>query len=210
MCPRCIHHHTRIAVTASNLDELRRRLTSVKEIVGDLRPVPTSSSSVAFTFTGQGTYYEGISSHPFHHFPFYRQETEKTTPSTLETPTTTLVVEIALSRFWGFMSVVPSAVLGHSLGEYAVLVAAAGSHVMLSVRAGIDTINSAMRSDSSAQFELSCVNGLKDNVVSGERADMDRVKSRLESISLKCMVLDIPYAFHAAQLDFAAVLQTAR
>ncbi|TEA15183.1 Non-reducing polyketide synthase nscA [Colletotrichum sidae] len=136
--------------------------------------------------------------------------TEKTTPSTLETPTTTLVVEIALSRFWEFMSVVPSAVIGHSLGEYAVLVAAAGSHVMLSVRAGIDTINSAMSGDSSAQFELSCVNGPKDNVVSGERADMDRVKSRLESISLKCMVLDIPYAFHAAQLDFTSVLQAAR
>ncbi|TDZ24896.1 Non-reducing polyketide synthase nscA [Colletotrichum orbiculare MAFF 240422] len=81
---------------------------------------------------------------------------------------------------------------------------------MLSVRAGIDTINSAMSGDSSAQFELSCVNGPKDNVVSGERADMDRVKSRLESISLKCMVLDLPYAFHAAQLDFAAVLQAAR
>ncbi|TDZ58514.1 Non-reducing polyketide synthase nscA [Colletotrichum trifolii] len=81
---------------------------------------------------------------------------------------------------------------------------------MLSVRAGIETINSAMSGDSSARFELSCVNGPKGNVVSGERADMDRVKSRLESISLKCMVLDIPYAFHAAQLDFAAVLQAAR
>lgn len=256
LCARRIHHHTRIAVSASSVDDLHRLLTSARETVGDLRPAPTTPPSVAFAFTGQGAYYEGISAQLFQHFPFYREEIlqldelvrrlgfppvvphiaggeknsagQASNPSTLETQLSTLVVEIALSRFWEFMGVVPSAVIGHSLGEYAAFVAAgvlsaadaiflvgrraqlvektcaSGSHVMLSVRGSIEDIKDSLRQageNGAYQFEVSCVNGPRDTVISGKRADIDHARTSLESQGLKCLLLDVPYAFHTAQLD---------
>ncbi|KZF25341.1 beta-ketoacyl synthase domain-containing protein [Xylona heveae TC161] len=145
-CARRIHHNFRVATAVSNTDQLRRFLENAVESVSDLRPVPLDAPSVAFTFTGQGAFYEGIGAQLFEQFPYYRtqilqldqlvqrfgyqsiipviNEIDGSTFSPLMTQLSILVVEIALSRLWTFLGIQPNAVIGHSLGEYSALVAA--------------------------------------------------------------------------------------
>ncbi len=135
-----------------------------------------------------------------------------------------LVIEIALANLWADLGVTPHAVVGHSLGEYAALVTAGvisaadaialvgkralliqercqiGAKVMLSVRASVDTIAQACRG-SPADYEISCINEKAATVVSVDRQHLEKLRSQLEEAGLKCLELDIPFAFHSSQMD---------
>lgn len=243
-CARRIHHHMRIATSVTNTTQLRKFLELSVENAGNFRPVPATAPAVAFAFTGQGAFYEGTGSQLFRNFPFYRKEVQQldrivqrfgfpsVAPaiegaiegdvSPLVTHLTILVLEIALVRLWELLGIRPNVVIGHSLGEYAAMVAAGvvsaadaiflvgkraelilascklRSHVMLSVRASVAVIKEFLRDHS---YEVSCVNGQADTVVSCVREEMDSIRTALESNGLKCLELDIPFAFHSAQLD---------
>ncbi|KAI4146620.1 MAG: hypothetical protein L6R39_003393 [Caloplaca ligustica] len=130
--------------------------------------------------------------------------------------------EIALAKFWATLGIKPSVVVGHSLGEYAALHVAGvlsasdtvflvgsrarllektckpGSHVMMSVRGSVSEIQD---SASPKDYEIACINGPKDTVLSGTREQMNSVAESLQADGLKSMKLDIPYAFHSAQVD---------
>lgn len=133
-----------------------------------------------------------------------------------------VVIQIALVSFWKLLGVTPSLVIGHSLGEYAALVTAGvvsaadalflvgkraelvtkscstGTHVMLSVRAGLDEIKDKA---GSAGFEVSCYNGPEDIVVGGAQSDIEQIQRKLESQGVRCVKLDLPFAFHTAQME---------
>ncbi|KAJ5834965.1 hypothetical protein N7447_000991 [Penicillium robsamsonii] len=240
-CARRIQHNFRVATAASSPDQLRRFLEKSLETVSTLRPVPLDAPSVAFTFTGQGAFYEGISAQLFEQFPYYRTQVVQLDdivqrfgyPSiipvitgSVETPGVSpfvLVVEIALARFWAFLGIHPTAVVGHSLGEYSALVVAevisaadaillvgqrafytmaecqAGTHLMLSVLASIEDIQLAV--EHVGKYEVSCHNGRNDTVISGTRDDIVEIRGTLEAHGLKCTPLDLPFAFHTKQME---------
>ena len=150
----------------------------------------------------------------------------ETTSSPLVTQLAIVVLEIALVRVWELLGVTPDVVIGHSLGEYAALVAAGilsaadalylvgkraelllrkcepGTHAMLSVRASASLIAELARGRPlESQYEVSCINGRNDTVVSGLRAVIATLRDTLENGGLKCRILDVPFAFHSAQLD---------
>ncbi|RYP11698.1 hypothetical protein DL767_011019 [Monosporascus sp. MG133] len=138
-----------------------------------------------------------------------------------------VVLQIALAKYWGLLGITPGVVIGHSLGEYAALVTAGvlsvadalflvgkraqlmlaacepGSHAMLSVRgASTDRIAELCRTtERKYRYEVSCLNGRTDIVVSGPRSDMIALCDMLKNAGLKCVLLDVPFAFHSAQLD---------
>ncbi|PTB64863.1 polyketide synthase [Trichoderma citrinoviride] len=138
-----------------------------------------------------------------------------------------VVMQIALVQYWGLLGIKPDVVIGHSLGEYAAFVAAGvlsvadaiylvgrraklmlaacepGSHGMLSVRgASVDRIAELCKeSGKDYRYEVSCINGVTDIVVSGLRADIVALQDMLQGDGLKCVLLDIPFAFHSAQLE---------
>jgi len=139
-----------------------------------------------------------------------------------------VVLQVALARYWGLLGIIPSAVIGHSLGEYAAMVIAdvlsvadalflvgkraqlmmaactQGSHTMMSVRgASADRVAELCQaSGREYYYEVSCLNGRNDTVFSGPQADINALRDMLQSVfGLKCAVLDIPFAFHSAQLD---------
>ncbi|KAL8637986.1 MAG: hypothetical protein Q9228_004818 [Teloschistes exilis] len=245
LCARRTHHNNRVTTSVSTVDQLRKFLESSLETWSSIRPVPVEPPSVVFTFTGQGAFYNGLGAQLFQDFPYYRSQVEQLdhlsrqfgfpsvipaldgdleeTPSPLVTQLTIVIVEIALARFWMNLGIMPSAVIGHSLGEYSAMVVAAvlsaadaiylagkraeqtlaccelGSHVMLSVRASVDDIRK--HSDGNEAFEVSCINGPSDTVISGVKADIEATHKALERNTIKCTKLDIPFAFHTAQMD---------
>ncbi|KAJ5737573.1 polyketide synthase [Penicillium malachiteum] len=149
-CVRRIHHHTRVTMTVSTLNELEASMEDIisSQMINTIRPVSISSSAVPFTFTGQGASYPGMGSQLYENLPLYRNEVSEldrlvqsfnfssVLPYILDTndkndifsPMTTqlaiLVTEIALTRLWAYLGISPSVVIGHSLGEYAAFVAA--------------------------------------------------------------------------------------
>ena len=241
---RRMHHSSRVAVSASSISQLRKALESILPTIGEIRPVSVVAPSVAFAFTGQGSFYLGIGATLFKSFPYYRQQiahldhlvqvfgfpsvipliegTAQDGVSPLTTQLTIVVSQIALAEFWSFLGVKPSAVIGHSLGEYAALVVAGvisaadaillagkraelvvskceeGSQVMLAVRARVDKIKSIA---TDGKYHVSCMNGTDDTVLGGSREDIQDTRKALERENVKCTLLDVPFAFHTSQMD---------
>ncbi|KAI1421559.1 putative polyketide synthase [Xylaria sp. FL1777] len=130
--------------------------------------------------------------------------------------------EIALAKLWESLGVKPTVVVGHSLGEYAALHVAGvlsasdaiylvgqramlleerckvGSHKMVAVRGSLAQIQETA---GSLPYEIACINGPKDVVLSGPVSDIFAVIPVLEAAGLKCSTLDVAYAFHSAQTD---------
>lgn len=131
-------------------------------------------------------------------------------------------IEIALAHYWSSLGVTPEVVIGHSLGEYAAMQVAgvisandaifmvghrakmlmqsceAGSHCMVAVRASLDAIAELT---AGLTYTVACVNGPSDTVVSGKKAQMDNVTAKLEAADIRCIKLDVAYAFHSDQMD---------
>ncbi|GKT49751.1 non-reducing polyketide synthase nscA [Colletotrichum spaethianum] len=242
---RRMHHSSRIAVSASSVSQLRNALASALPTIREVRPVPAIAPAVTFAFTGQGSFYLETGAVLFKSFPYYRQQIEyldhlvqifgfpsiipliegstvDESVSPLTTALTIVVTQIALAEFWSLLGVKPSAVIGHSLGEYAALVVAGvisaadaillvgkradlvvskceeGSHVMLAVRASVDKIKSIA---TDGKYQVSCMNGTDDTVLGGSREDIEVTRKSLESEGVKCTLLDVPFAFHTSQMD---------
>lgn len=130
--------------------------------------------------------------------------------------------EIALAKYWGSLGVKPDVVVGHSLGEYAALHVAGvlsasdtiflvgqraklleqkckvGSHKMVAVRASVSQVQ---ESAGDKPYEIACINGPRDTVLSGPVSDMDALIPILEADGCKCYSLDVAFAFHSGQTD---------
>lgn len=145
-------------------------------------------------------------------------------------------VQMALCNLWRRWGVQPTLAVGHSLGEYAALYAAEvltasdtiyllgerstllsecctrGSHCMLAVKAPVDIVKSHL---GELQCDIACMNSPTSTVVGGTRADIFGLAASLDSAGLESSMLDIPYAFHSAQVDpilerFASAAENAR
>ncbi|KAL3457362.1 hypothetical protein BJX64DRAFT_295952 [Aspergillus heterothallicus] len=246
-CARRMQHNFRVATTVSSIEALQKFLrgASEKDALAGARPVPSDAPPICFTFTGQGAYYKGIARDLFVAIPSFHEEVLQLdhivrrlglpsvlsvidgsvdeNPSAVVTQLGVVVVEIALARLWILlMGVQPSAVIGHSLGEYAALVIAGvlstadalflvgrraqlvekscvpGSHAMLSVRAPLAEVTQLL---GDTKYEISCQNTINDTVIGGPKDDIDAARQKLESSSVKCATVDVPYAFHTAQMD---------
>lgn len=246
-CNRRMHHPLRAATAVSSIAQLRKFLQPIVEKDIEVRPVPLDPPAVVFTFTGQGTFYKGMGRELFQDLPYFRSQVlqldhlvqrlgfhsvlpvidgsanDDSTQSPVISQLSIVLIEIALTQFWAVLGIHPDAVIGHSLGEYAALVAAGvmsasdcfflvgkraeylshscekGSHVMLSVRTSVEEVERIV--GNSANYEVSCFNGHEDIVVSGARKHIDAIRKVLETKTIKCLELNIPYAFHTAQIE---------
>ncbi|WAO85142.1 Polyketide synthase [Fusarium falciforme] len=131
-------------------------------------------------------------------------------------------VQMALSRLWMSWGVKPSLVIGHSLGEYAALFAAnvlsasdtiflvgtrarlltrhckSGTHSMLAVKASVDVIR-PLTEDFKA--EIACLNQPTGVVVSAEVEEISQLTQVFKTNGLPTTQLDVPFAFHSAQVE---------
>ena len=134
----------------------------------------------------------------------------------------TVCLEMALARLWASWGIVPHSVVGHSLGEYAALNVAGvlsdsdciylvgkraqllqekcnrGTHSMLAVRVSTSTIKRML---AGKKYEIACINGPEDVVLSGRSDDIQEIQKILANQHLKTNMLKVPYAFHSSQVD---------
>ena len=242
---RRMHFPHRVLIRGSSLDEVRSNLQiAIDEKRGMTRS--KSSPKIVFTFTGQGSQYPGMGRELLENFSTFRSDIDHFdriaqsqgfpsiksvfvateghiddfSPIVIQIATTCL--EIALSRLWASWGVMPHAVVGHSLGEYAALNAAGvlsesdaiylvgrraqllqeqcsrATHAMLAVKSPLKAIESLLTDN---EYEIACINGPGDTVLAGKSADMKDAQKVLASNHVKATMLKVPYAFHSTQVD---------
>ncbi|KAI0164431.1 polyketide synthase [Hypoxylon sp. FL1284] len=243
---RRIQHYWRMNVTAGSLveaqDALKERLKS------SFVPVSTDQPKVAFLFTGQGSHYAGLGRDLYAHFSTFRQaineynqlalihgfasflplidgsepEVQKLSPVVVQLGLASF--EMALAKLWISWGIQPSAVLGHSLGEYAALHVAgvlsasdtiylvgaraqlliekctAGTHAMLAVHGSVETVADAL-GERASSTNIACINGPRETVLSGSSTEIADIAEKLGSLGFKSTQLKVPFAFHSAQVD---------
>ena len=133
-------------------------------------------------------------------------------------------VQMALCRLWADWGIKPDVVIGHSLGEYAALYASGvispsdalylvgvratilqrkctmKTHSMLATHATEEKAKATL-GNSFESLEVACVNGPEDIVLSGPVESIQDAHEKLKSSGIKCSVLNVPFAFHSAQVE---------
>ncbi|KAI3394864.1 hypothetical protein diail_2151 [Diaporthe ilicicola] len=146
-------------------------------------------------------------------------------PSPLESQLCLALLEVAMARLWKSWGVEPSLVIGHSLGEYAALYAAGvisaadlvflvakratlmqemcsrGTHKMLSLRMSAEDVATGLEASGLQSLEITCVNGPTATVVAGLEEELQSFMKQQQAAGVTAVFLDVPYAFHSAQLD---------
>ena len=243
---RRIHHQHRIMVTGGSISEIQTSLQKAL-INRDGAKRPPSVPKIVFAFSGQGSQYAGMgrtlynSSRIFRSLlqkldqlaqsffslsfmPYFLDDCSNPTQkySPVQTQLATVAMQIALSRLWTSWGVVPSAVVGHSLGELSALNAAGvltdaetifvvgrraqllqercaeGTHVMLAIKASMKTIEPIL---AGMDYEVCCINSPNEVVLGGPKDHVTIVQERLKANRLPATFIDVPYAFHTSQVD---------
>jgi acyl transferase domain-containing protein/acyl-CoA synthetase (AMP-forming)/AMP-acid ligase II/NAD(P)-dependent dehydrogenase (short-subunit alcohol dehydrogenase family)/acyl carrier protein/SAM-dependent methyltransferase len=131
-------------------------------------------------------------------------------------------LEFALTELWRSWGVVPSAVIGHSVGEYAAAVAAgvmtledaAGliaergrllqelpeGGIMVAIAASEVEVATAIAPYAS-ELSIAAVNGAANIVISGRRAVAETVSAAFERRGVRCKALHVSHAFHSPLVE---------
>ena len=150
----------------------------------------------------------------------------KSEPSTVVSQLAIVCLEMALARLWISWGITPESVVGHSIGEYAALNVAgvlsdsdtiylAGkraqllhdhcppkTHTMLAVKTKLKPgSNSITKILEGKVYEIACINSPEQFVISGSNSEIRGAQQRLTDSNIKTTLLDVPYAFHSAQVE---------
>ncbi|KAM0813241.1 putative Polyketide synthase [Seiridium cardinale] len=239
------HHMHRASVVGSSIEDIKRKL-KVAIDNGDGVNRPKSKPKVLFAFTGQGSQYIGMGRKLYEAYPKFRSDLQhfdqlarsqgfpsfahiyETTQGSIEdslpivSQLATTCLEMALHGLLISFGIKPTAVIGHSLGEYAALYAAGvvsasdtiylvgkraellqercqrGTHAMLATRASASDL---MKLLPETKCEVACVNGPHDTVLSGSVKDITEAQRIVAANGIKGTLLKLPFAFHSAQVQ---------
>jgi acyl transferase domain-containing protein len=240
------HHVFRRAYSSKSMPDLISMLED-DEAAG-ISPTRVSRPKASFVFTGQGSHYSGMGKQLFETNRLCRQwfiecnsictqqgfppflglitgdlRVEDTSPS--QTQLAIVSFELVMLKLWNSWGLEPDIVLGHSLGEYAALVASgvlsaydmlylvgsraqlmeqnctSGTHAMLDVKLSADEIVNVLNRSRLDTCEVTCINGPQSTVVSGNKDETTTLQNSFASEGVKALTLHVPFAFHSGQMD---------
>lgn len=239
---RRIQHNYRVAICVDDISKVKTALQAqLKDTYSPIAMVPTKT---AFTFTGQGSQYTALGKKLYEDLPSFKADIEQldnlarlhklpsfiplldgTDVATLSPVVVQLgmaCIQVALARMWASWGVKPTAVIGHSLGEYAALHVAgvlsasdmvllvgrraqlleqectANTHGMLAVKGSVDAIKEAL---GDKMTEIACMNGPEETVLCGTVDLVASTNELLAGKGFKATKLNVPFAFHSAQVE---------
>lgn len=248
---RRMHHNYRTIVSGSTIDSIVTALKTrlVQSESTQPKPVPVHAPKIVFTFTGQGGIYKTMGKSLFdcnrrfresvirfshlaqvQGFPSFIGMIDGTRVGSAEEASPVVqqlsmtCIQMSLTELLVSWGIKPSAVIGHSLGEYAGLHAAGvlspsdviylvgtratllekhcqqGTHAMLAVRAPMNVFNGLL-SHSGCGCELACLNQPTGQVIAGPLDKISDLEIRAKAMSIETHRLNVPYAFHSPQVE---------
>nr|AHA12079.1 polyketide synthase type 1 [Streptomyces sp. CNH287] len=242
----------RLAVVAGSTGELRERLdrfvSGTRDPGVSSRRVATrATAKVAFLFTGQGTQYPDMGRGLYDTEPVFREAMDRCAELLrphLDKPLLDVVygsgedaalidrteytqpalfsVEYALYELWRSWGVRPSAVVGHSVGEYVAACVAgvfslADATKLIAARARLmqslsepgamvtvpltEAEAAAEVAKTGGRAAIAAVNGDEDIVLSGAKDAIQSVVDRLKKLGLPARWLRVSHAFHSPLVE---------
>ena len=246
---RFAHRVACVSVTPAQLREQLRAIAAGEPAAGavmaHLRP-GAGRPKVAFLFTGQGAQYAGMGRGLYDSEPVFRealdrcaqalgpdgrrllsvmwgeQGTDGLLDQTQFTQPALFALEYGLSELWRSWGVVPTAVLGHSVGQFAaacvaglfsvedgVRMIAARARLMAELPAG-GTMAAILADEArvreavakySKTVAIAAINGPASVVISGVEADVLALQERFERNGVRTQRLAVSHAFHSPLMD---------
>jgi len=241
----------RLAIVAPDAAALRASLDAPDPAngIGVYRGrAPASRPRIGFLFSGQGSQYIGMGRGLYETEPVFRAALDECDALSLnELPYRLLAlvwgeasqplgqtayaqpalfaIEYALVQLWRSWGIEPTAVLGHSIGEYAAaclagvfelphalrLVIARGRLMqalppdggMLAVAGAESVLTEFLAANRipAEEVSIAAVNAPQGCVLSGNRSLLDALQPRLQAEGMRATFLQVSHAFHSARMD---------
>jgi len=237
------HFDHRLAVVAETGEQLQQKLAASN---GEI--IPGGRRKVAFLFTGQGAQYPDMGRKLYETQPTFRaalDQCDEMLKPHLERPLLSILysddeeeaalinqtaytqpalfaIEYALAQLWRSWGIEPSAVMGHSVGEYVAacisgvfsledglrLIAERGrlmqalpsSGAMASVFADEEKVAAAV-APFSEEVSVAAINGPENVVISGTETAVSSILEKLQEEGIESRRLTVSHAFHSPLME---------
>ena len=236
----------RLAVLCSNTSELSQKLGSMEVLTGDGLAAPYR---VAFMFTGQGAQYSGMALELYENQPIFRAELKKCDEllrnyigksliemiyqsngeemkETSVTQPITFAINYALAKMWIACGVKPSAVMGHSVGEYVAaciagifsledglkLISWRGRLMQEKCRRGAmaalmcnlekaENLINGLNTEKQKLVSIGAKNGYLNTVISGDKDIVKELMTKAETENIRATELSVSHGFHSPMME---------
>ena len=241
---RRAQYRERVAICADSVASLVEGLSNQAQRISIKSSSP--KRPIAFAFSGQGGAVPSTAKELFATLPSFRNDViymdklcvgmslpsflaaiDGTEPDSshlhpCQNQLALVALEIALAHSYNAWGVQPDLLVGHSLGEYAMLCVAGvlstsdtlwlvgfraqlieenlkpGVYSMLAVNLSRGEIDKHLKTY--ARLDIAAINGPNDTVVSGSTDDVAVLREFLGSKAVRCKLLEVPYGFHSHQM----------
>ena len=243
---RKVFDHRRMVVCKDRYDALNslKRMEPKRILTSFQAPL---DREVVFMFSGQGSQYPNMGKDLYHSEAIFQKEIDRCSKillnhlgrdlrdilypkeksaknaahdlaQTLFTQPALFIIEYALAQLWISWGIRPSAMVGHSIGEYvaaclagvfsledALSLVSARGRLMQELPEGhmlaVPLAEKEIRPFLGENLSLAAVNGPSLCVVSGEKEAVENLETRLSKENIECRRLHTSHAFHSKRVE---------